>query len=269
MDKIRRRKGRPRNVEETSDQGRIQSVDRALDVIEALAAADGVTLTELAGRMGQPIPTIYRMLSTLETRQYVELDGDRQQWHVGPQAFRIGVSFLRKGDVIEQSRSVMRNLMLETGETSNLGIERSGKVLFVSQVETQKSIRACFPPGTLSPLHASGVGKALLSSYDDTRLEKFLRTTSLDPFTETTIISRDRLIDDLRASRDRGYAFDDEERTDGMRCLAACIKDIYGEVIAGISVSGPTNRLPDNKIDDIGEMVRLAAVTISNKFGSH
>jgi IclR family acetate operon transcriptional repressor len=162
----------------------------------------------------------------------------------------------------------MRSLMAETGETSNLGIEKSGKVLFVSQVETQKSIRAFFPPGTLSPMHASGIGKALLSAYDDTQLERFLRAVSLDPFTETTLISRERLTADLRAARDRGFALDDEERTVGMRCIAACIRNIYGEVVAGISVSGPTNRLPDARIEELGSLVKKAAEDISDRLGA-
>nr|WP_280178562.1 HTH-type transcriptional regulator BhcR [Methylobacterium gnaphalii] len=249
-------------------RGRIQAVDRTLDVIEALAEREGSTLTELSLRLGQPVATIYRILITLESRRYVEVNSDTQEWHVGSQVYRMGAAFLRRSDVVELSRPVMRSLMAETGETSNLGIEKSGKVLFVSQVETQKSIRAFFPPGTLSPMHASGIGKALLSAYDDNRLERFLRAVSLDPFTETTLISREGLIADLRVARDRGFALDDEERTVGMRCIASCIRNTYGEVVAGISISGPTNRLPDDKIEELGVQVKKAAEEISSRLGA-
>lgn len=268
MEKKPGRRGRPRSLRVASARSRIQAVDRTLDVIEALAEREGTTLTELSSHLGQPVATIHRILFTLETRRYVEVTSDAQEWHVGSQIYRMGSAFLRRSDVVELSRPVMRSLMAETGETSNLGIEKSGKVLFVSQVETQKSIRAFFPPGTLSPMHASGIGKALLSAYDDTQLERFLRAVSLDPFTETTLISRERLTADLRAARDRGFALDDEERTVGMRCIAACIRNIYGEVVAGISVSGPTNRLPDARIEELGRLVKKAAEDISDRLGA-
>jgi IclR family acetate operon transcriptional repressor len=87
-------------------------------------------------------------------------------------------------------------------------------------------------------------------------------------FTETTLISRERLTADLRAARNRGYALDDEERTVGMRCIAACIRNIYGEAVAGISVSGPTNRLPDAWIEEVGSLVKNAAKDISDRLGA-
>lgn len=266
-DQTGRRRGRPKGFN-PSPQGPIQSVDRAFDVLEALAARDGVTLSELAAHLGQSVATMHRVLSTLERRRYVELSPDRQEWHVGSQAFRLGSSFLRRSDVIELSRPVMRDLMMETRETSNLGIQRAGEVLFVSQVETTESIRAFFPPCTLSPLHASGIGKALLSAHDEPRLDRFLRSATLERFTGTTITAPDELRDELRRTRERGYAFDDEERTPGMRCVAACIVNFFGEAVAGVSVSGPAVRLPDSKVAEVGALVRSAAAQVSERLGA-
>ncbi|WP_040577308.1 HTH-type transcriptional regulator BhcR [Methylopila sp. M107] len=263
----RRRRGRPKGFHESS-VGPIRSIERAFDVLEVLASSDGVTLSELSERLGQSVTTMHRVLSTLERRRYAEHVIDCQEWHVGSQAFRLGSSFLRRNDVVEQSRPDMRELMLATGETSNLGIERQGDVLFVSQIETHESIRAFFPPGTLSPLHASGIGKALLSAFDAQRLARFLHTTELTCFTETTITSRDKLVDEVRQIQGRGYALDNEERSLGMRCVAACVTDMYDEVVAGISVSGPVSRLPLAAIPEIGMLVKQAAQRISEKMGA-
>lgn len=267
MEATGRRRGRPKAFSGPKSPTRIQALDRALDVMAALAAGDGMTLSELAAGLGQSVATMHRVLATLERRDFVEISPDRQEWHVGAGAYRLGAAFLRRTNVVERSRPVMRALMQQTGETSNLGIEKDGNVLFVSQVETHETIRAFFPPGTLSPLHASGIGKALLGTYGDARLEALFRNRSLDRFTGKTIGSLDRLRAELAVTRERGYALDDEERTTGMRCVAAAIVNVHGEAVAGISVSGPTHRLPDDRLHRFGELVREGAGEISRLLG--
>lgn len=262
-----RRRGRPKSTKIAEPTG-IQALERGLDVLEALASHEGITLTELAGYLDQSTATMHRVLATLQHRRYVETDTERQDWFVGPEAFRLGSAFLRRTNIVERSRSVMRDLMARTGETSNLGIERDGDVLFVSQVETHDTIRAFFPPGTRSPLHASGIGKALLSAFDDERLETFLKTAKFTRFTDKTIANPDELGVAIDQTRRLGYSFDDEERTVGMRCVAASIVDGYGEAVAGISVSGPTIRMPDSKVREVGGLVVEAAAEVSRRLGA-
>lgn len=262
-----RRLGRPKSFNAPAVKTTIQALDRAVDVLEALAGADGLTLTELARQLDQSPATVYRVLSTLEAREFTELDPPTQSWHIGPLAFRFGSAFLRRSGIIERSRPVMRSLMLDTGETSNLGIERKGEVMFVSQVETNESIRAFFPPGTSSPMHASGIGKALLSCYTPDQIKAYIRGAGLQPFTDRTIASAEQLESELMTIRARGWALDDEERTEGMRCIAAPIRNMYGEAVAGISISGPANRLPDDKVDQVGASVTEAAQQISHSIG--
>lgn len=267
LDVSKRKRGRPKGFNEAKSPTHIQALDRALSVMAVLASGEGMTLSELAGKLGQSVATMHRVLATLERRQFVEISADRQEWYIGAGAYRLGSAFLRRTNVAERSRPIMRALMQETGETSNLGIEKDGHVLFISQVETHEAIRAFFPPGTLSPLHASGIGKALLSTYDETRLAA-LFDRKFERFTAKTITSLERLRDELRLTRERGFAFDDEERTTGMRCVAAAILNPYGEAVAGISVSGPTHRLPDEHIHRVGERVKKGALEISRSLGS-
>ncbi|UWQ60691.1 IclR family transcriptional regulator (plasmid) [Leisingera caerulea] len=268
MPQTPRRKGRPKSFDSASQPPTIQSLDRALDVLDALAGASGMTLTELSTALDQSAATMYRVLATLEARQIVELEPQSQTWHIGAMAFRLGSAFLRRSSVIERARPVMRELMEATGETSNLGIERGGDVMFVSQVETHESIRAFFPPGTTSPMHASGIGKALLSCFGEDQLTRFLRGRTLEQFTDKTLTSADTLREDLAQIRSRGWSFDDEEKAPGMRCVAAPVFGMQGEVLAGISVSGPAARMPDARINDIGALVRGAAEKLSYGLGA-
>ncbi len=263
-----RRKGRPKGFYSTPAQSTIQSLDRALDVLDLLAAHTGLTLSEIATKLDQSPATMHRVLATLEARDVVEMDAQTQSWHIGAAAYRLGSAFLHRSGVVERSRPAMRRLMEQTGETSNLGIEMHGNVMFISQIETSETIRAFFPPGTISPMHASGIGKALLSHYAEDRMTQFLTGRTLESFTEKTITSPGALKEDLRLARQQGWAFDDEEKTTGMRCVAAPILDIYGDAIAGISVSGPTHRMGTDRIGDIGALVRAAALEISRGMGA-
>ncbi|SEW35688.1 transcriptional regulator, IclR family [Aliiroseovarius sediminilitoris] len=268
METPKRRMGRPKNFNSNEKQTTILALDRALDVVDALAHANGMTLSQLSAHLDQSPATMHRVLATLHARNFVEMDERAQTWHIGSAAFRMGSAFLRRSSIVERSRPIMRELMEATGETSNLGIERNGVVMFISQVETQESIRAFFPPGTLSPMHASGIGKALLSCYSETRTNQYLRMAELTRFTEKTIILPDMLKNELTVIREKGWAFDDEEKAEGMRCIAAPIRDIYGEAVAGVSISGPTHRIPKSEVERIGALVSDAAAQVSRGLGS-
>lgn len=263
-----RPRGRPKNFYDKGAQNTIQSVDRAFDVLQALAFGDGMTLSEIASELDQSPATIYRVLSTLEAREIVEITPTSQRWNVGPAAFQIGASFLRRSSVVERSRPVMRDLMMQTGETANLGIENSDLVMFVSQVETHQTIRAFFPPGTQSPMHASGIGKALLSHYSADRIKQLIKKYPLEKFTDKTITETDRLFEELENIRVLGFSFDDEEKNVGMRCIAAPILNFFGEAIAGISVSGPTHRMTLDRIEPISKAVLDAAKVLSISTGA-
>lgn len=264
---IRKARGRPRDWNDDSDQNTIKSLDRAMDVFDHLSQAQGKTLSAIADDLDQSPATIYRILVTLQGKGLVEFDGQEQLWHIGPRAFVIGARFLRRTSLVERARPIMRKLMEETGETANLGVEREGAVLFLSQVETNASIRAFFPPGTLSPMHASGIGKALLAQMDADRLDRWLASRRLEAFTERTITDRSVLRDSLQAIRDRGFSFDDEERNDGMRCIAAPVFDVNREAVAGISVSGPSSRISTRQLENLARPVIEAARDLTAAIG--
>jgi IclR family acetate operon transcriptional repressor len=263
----RRARGRPRGWDDKSAQNTIKSLDRAMEVFDYLSQAQGKPLTMLASEMGQSPATIYRILVTLEGRGLVEFDHEEQLWHIGPQAFVIGARFLRRTSLVDRARPIMRKLMETSGETANLGIEKEGAVLFLSQVETHANIRAFFSPGTLSPMHASGIGKVLLAHMDDDRLSRLLAGMELTRFTAHSILDHSALKANLKTIRDTGYSVDNEEKNLGMRCIAAPVFDMNREAIAGISVSGPTSRVSNDAIKELSRPVIEAAQHLTLAIG--
>jgi IclR family acetate operon transcriptional repressor len=263
----RRARGRPRSWDDKTSQNTIKSLDRAMEVFEFLSEAQGKSLAMISSEMGQSAATVYRILVTLEGRGLVEFDPNEQLWYIGAQAFVIGARFLRRTSLVDRARPILRKLMEETGETANLGIEREGAVLFISQVETHATIRAFFPPGTLSPMHASGVGKALLAQMDEDRLDRILTAQRFERFTKYTLTDLGHLRENLIEVREVGYSVDDEEKNLGMRCIAAPVFDVSDEAVAGISVSGPISRVGEGDVSHLSRAVKDAAQALSLAIG--
>lgn len=245
----------------------MQSLDRGLSVFATLARHDGLSLSEVAAETGLPASTTYRMLTTLQKHGLVAFDPVDQLWSVGVEAFRIGSAFLRRRKLVDEARLVMQELVDATGETANLGVAEDDCVVFVSQVETHQAIRAFFRPGTRSPYHASGIGKAVLSLLPAERVRSILRKASLEAFTPTTLSTEAALLGDLEATRRRGWSIDDEERFPGMRCVAAPIVNEFGEPVGGVSVSGPTIRMTPERAEILGPIVSEAAARITAAIG--
>lgn len=264
---IKRNRGRPRSVSVHKEAGVVQALDRGLNLLSILARDGMANLTDLAMKTGMPPSTAHRLLSTMEAHGMVSFTEASQEWRVGINAFRIGNAFLDGTELMTAGRDVMRRLMEETGETANMAVAEAGDVVFVSQIETQQPIRAFFRPGTRSPMHVSGIGKALLAEMPRTEVEKVLQRKGLPERTEKTLRTPDALFEDLEKTRARGWSFDDEEATLGMRCVAAPIFNMYGEAFAGISVSGPTVRLTDRLVAEIAPMVRRAAADVTDAMG--
>ena len=264
----RRGRGRPRIQRSESEVTTVQALDRGLTLLQMLAREGAANLSDLSLQAGMPAPTAHRLLSTLLRQQFVDYDETSQLWAIGVQAYSVGSSYLARTSLGELARPVLRVLMEETGETANLAVEDHGDVVFISQIESNHPIRAYHRPGSRSHLHASGIGKALLSMRSRDEVAKSLEKTGLPAFTPQTLSTPTTLFEDLERTRQRGWSFDNEEHFEGMRCVAAPIIDARGEPVAGVSVSGPSTRFPDEMISRIGPTVKKAASRISEALGS-
>ena len=262
-----RKRGRPRGQASESGGGTVQALDRGLQILNALAKEGEATLTELSMKVGLPASTLHRLLMTLEKHGFSRFREETQHWMIGVEAFRVGSTFLQRTKVADAGRNTMRQLLDETQETVNIAIADHGDVVFISQMETHQPIRAFFRLGTRGFMHASGIGKALLAEMPREELEQLLVKKGLPEFTPTTITSAERLFTELEEVRERGWALDDEERTLGMRCVAAPIFNEFGEAIAGISVSGPKVRMDDKQVAQMWPKVQDAAAHITELMG--
>ncbi len=263
----KRSRGRPRSQSANMPGTTVLALDRGLTLLTTLTREGSVTLTDIALKIGMPPSSAHRILITLQKHGFVEFDQATQEWAIGIEALRVGNAYLERTNLVEMAQHVMRELMEETGETANLAIGNDGQVVFVSQVETHNPIRAFFRPGTRGHMHASGIGKALLSDMSQREVEKILQKMGLPEFTDKTLTSPEELFADLRKIAARRWSFDDEERYMGMRCVAASIYDAAGNAVAGISVSGPTIRFADMGVDELGPRVRRAADEITRMTG--
>ncbi|CAN7767616.1 HTH-type transcriptional regulator BhcR [Mesorhizobium sp. LjNodule214] len=263
----KRQRGRPRAFNGPSEAASVQSLDRALRILAIVAEGSGLSLSEIAAQSGLAASTAYRMLTTLQNHGMVEFESTDQLWSIGVETYRMGAAFLRRRKLVDRARIVMQELMEKTGETANLGVAEDDCVVFVSQVETHQAIRAFFRPGTRSSFHASGIGKAVLAHLEPERVGAILRKAGLERFTENTLSDISALAHDLVRIKLRGWSVDDEERHPGMRCVAAAIFNEFGEPIGGVSVSGPTVRVTQERLAEIGPLVREAATEITRMIG--
>ena len=263
----RRPRGRPRSRDPNGAPEPIKALDRGLHLLRHLAGEERATLTNVALQAELTPSSAYRILVTLQGHGLVEFDESTQEWAVGLEAYRIGTSYLARRGLLDVARPLMRELMRATGETANLAIADDGEVVFVAQVESRHPVRAFHGPGSRGHLHASGIGKALLAELPSDEVGARLDERGLPRFTERTLTELPALSADLAAAHARGWTLDDEERHVGMRCIAAPIFDAARVAVAGVSISGPTARFPDEALADLGTRVRAAADEITRRLG--
>lgn len=236
-------------------------------LLDLISMQDGISAAELAERAGLAPSTVHRLLATMAGHGFVRQDAETGAWTIGVAAFTVGQAFVRMRKVETLGRPAMRALMEAVQETVNLGVVEGGEVVFLAQVECHAPIRAFFRPGRRGPLHASGIGKAILAQRPPEETAALLGPGPLPAFTETTVTDPAALRGMLAATRARGWALDDEEHTLGMRCVAAPIFDQAGEAVAAISVSGPTVRLTPPAVPGVAARTVAAATEITTAIG--
>jgi DNA-binding IclR family transcriptional regulator len=233
----------------------VGAVDRALRVLELLSQVEDADLTGLATRAELPKSTVLRLLRTLESHNFVQQDLQTRRYSLGWALIHLGKASERQSKPVRLLRSFLERVSRETGETASLAMLDGNYAVYVDQVLSRNIIRGVPPIGTHLWLHATAVGKALLSALDEERLDRLLREVGLPQITERTIINATRLREDLAVVRKRGYAVDDEEAERGGRCIAAPVRDETGATVAALSITGPTSRIRPDTIDEYAKIV--------------
>lgn len=262
----RRAAGRPATGKASS--GHSQSLVRGLSLLERLAAnPDGLTLSEVAEQAELAPSTTHRLLQALHSQGFISHNAEIGVWKIDVKTFRIGNSFLEARDFVATSRPFLRKLTAATGETANLGIRDGSTAVFLAQSESPQMMRMITRLGSRAPMHASGVGKALMAWLPDDELAQVLEERGLARITENTLHDPRMLRDHLAEIRQQGYACDREEHAIGMNCVAACIHNEHAIPLAAISVSGPVARISDTRLVELGELVRHTAQEITTQLG--
>ncbi len=248
--------------------GRVQSVDRALILLEELAKGDrGLRLTQLARQTGLSLTTVHRLLTTLQQRRFVQFSQVDNAWHVGLQAFAVGSAFSRERNFVAPALPFLRRLRDQTRETANLGVVEDMAIVLVTQVPSREIARAISTVGGRTPMTASGMGKAILSSYSRASLHAVVERRGMRRVTRTTLGSVEALEVELTEVRGNGYAVDDEEFVPGLRCVAAPVYNDKAEAICAISVSGLPVRMAQARLPALGRLVAQAADELTTALG--
>lgn len=250
-----------------SGNGGVQSVDRALYVLELLARRGEAGVTELASDIGVHKSTVSRLLAALEERELVEQAFERGKYRLGFGILRLANAVSGRLDVTRQGREVCERLALEVGETVNIAVLRSEYAVNVDQARGPSAIGTHNWVGELTPLHATSSGKVLLAFMSADARRDLVTRAGLQRFTEHTITSPEKLEAQLRDVTRDGYVVTLEELEEGLNAVAAPIRDHVGGVIAALSVSGPAYRLTVERAREIAPTVIAAADDVSRRMG--
>ncbi|RXT50069.1 IclR family transcriptional regulator [Bradyrhizobium betae] len=268
---IRRKPLEPRSPSEADHDARdggVQSVDRALSILETLAEDDeGYRLSDLAVRTGLSASTVHRLLATLESRRFVQFDRAESKWHVGVRSFTVGASFARRRNFSTQAIPYLRKLRDLTRETANLAVVDDEFIIVLTRMESREIMRSLTQVGGRVAMVTSGVGKAVLATYSDEDVGAVIRHHGMPRLTEKSIVRPGDLFKELATIRKQGFAIDDEEASMGLRCIAAVVYNDCAEPLAAISVSGMTSRLTDERLPEIGQIVRDVAGELTLALG--
>ncbi|MBS7526197.1 IclR family transcriptional regulator [Fusibacter paucivorans] len=248
-------------------QGTIQSVDRALSIIELLYEQDmELGVTEIAARSGLHKSTAFGLISTLDARGYITQNPQTGKYKLGLKFLEISSKIVDSIDERQIIRPYLEELSRKFGETVHYAVVDNDMVVYVDKVESPRSLVMKSYIGKRNPLHCTGVGKCMLAYMDDAVRDEIIER-GLDKYTENTITDPTLLRRELDFIRRNGYSIDDEEIELGLRCVAAPILDLRGNLIGGISISGPEMRMSEDRVQALIEALKQTTKRVSKNVG--
>ncbi len=229
------------------------TVVKALTLLDLVADHPGLNLSEIAAESGIPNATAHRLLKVLIRFELIRMTTDHR-YHLGSHCLALGSQFLNETDLRVEALPYLEDIVEKTGETTHLGMRDGISVVYVEKVETKHPVRMYSRVGALSPMYSTAIGKALLAFGEDEILERVV-DAGLERRTPNTITDPLRLRSELDRIRSRIYAIDDVENEAGIRCVAAPVRTADGSALGAISISGPTSRITDERIVELGELL--------------
>lgn len=245
----------------------IQSLDKGLYLLEVVEQANRpITLGELWAKLHWDKATIHRLLATLERRGYLLRDQETKQYSLGLKIYGLYNALRRNLDIQRITRPYLLSLAETTGESAHLAVVVERYVVFIDRYSSSEILSVNTQIGAREPLYCTALGKAYLAFQEENTLEQ-LYPVELEAYTQRTITTISKLKKHLDLVRQSGYAVDDEEYIDGIRCISAPILNEFKAPIAMIGISGPKYRLPDRAVEEHGQAIKEIALKISRHCG--
>jgi DNA-binding IclR family transcriptional regulator len=246
---------------------KVPAVERAFQIIDMLAMSSiGLTKTDIASKLEIPYSTAFNLLNTMEGRGYARKDEASGKYYLGFKFLSLANAQKSSLSLREIAAPVLEKLVAETGITAHLAILERGEAIYIDKCEAMGFFKINTWVGKRNYVHTSAIGKALIAELPDQQLRE-IWDQGLPKRTAKSITSFERLQAALRATRKKGYAIDDEEDELGGRCVAAPVRDVAGQVVAAIGISGAAAQLPDSGLTALCRTVKAAAAEISTSLG--
>ena len=222
----------------------VQSVDRALSILELLSKnPKGLGLTAISKELNLAKSTAHRLLSSLISRDFIYQSKEDESYNLSLKLAKLSFAIIENIDIRKIARPFIEELSAVVNEVVHLCILDGHEVVYIDKVESNRTLRMYSQIGKRALLHCTGVGKMILSGLPDSDINNIINQAGLPKFTENTIVSKESLLKEIQLIRSRGYSLDQEEHERGIYCISAPIYDYTGAIIAGFSVSGPTERM--------------------------
>jgi DNA-binding IclR family transcriptional regulator len=246
----------------------IQVLDRALAILEILSQeGPDLSLAEVSEKLQLHKSTAHRLMMVLERYKLIEKNSVSGRYRLGLKLFELGTKAVSQLDLRERARPFLERVVLETGETVHLCIMDDTEVVYLDKVEPARSVRMASSVGRRNPAYCTAVGKAMMAYLSDAEVESIVSRQGLKSLTKNTITTLTELKTVLATIRKRGYAIDDEENEEGVRCVGCVVRGYSGEPVAAISISGPAFRVTKEKVEHLAKPVVAAARSLSANLG--
>ena len=246
---------------------KVQALDRAFAVLDLLGESETpLGLAQVAAALQLHKSTAHRFLMVLERHRMVERT-TTGKFRLGLRLFDLGNRAIEQYDLRDRAQPHLRRLVAETEETAHLCILEGARVIYIDKIEPSRSVRMITRVGASNPVHCTAVGKAILAFQSEERIADILRRTRFERFTHRTISTPEALRVEIEKSRRRGYAIDDEELEEGLRCIAVPLLDAQRQPVAAVSVSGPSFRVTAQKLPAIANHLLQCVRGISVDMG--
>lgn len=248
----------------------VQSIDRAFDILELLSVEPrGLTMTGIGHKLDLHKSTVHRILSSMRERGYIEKSQETGNYRLGLGFIELSSLYLNSLELKTEAQPFLHRLANLTGHTSFLAIRDQSEVIYIDKAETYDSLRRYKIIGRRRPLHATSLGKALLSGLRDKQIEQLYAKREFEKLTIHTLQSFDALMKEIQQIRKRGWSIDDEEAELGTRCVGAPVFDYRDHVIASLSLAWDITAHPDIKWTQVSDYVLKCANDVSIKMGYH